>query len=73
MTGFYFTAPGFWDDELAVFDDGDGQIFLVLALPVTTLEQTFIGTHGWRRFEDLLEASELDLTDLHRPQVPGVH
>src|SRR4051812_38992945 len=39
LTGFYFTAPTYWPAELGLYDDQDGTVAVVFAIPVTAREQ----------------------------------
>jgi Suppressor of fused protein (SUFU) len=73
LTAFYFTAPVFWPDSFATCTDGAEPIHIVMALPVSTPEQRFIRSHGWTAFEELLDTSEVDLADVNRREVGGVH
>jgi len=73
LTAFYFTAPAFWDDDLALYLGLSDPTFVVLALPVSTNERAFVLSHGWTQFENLLAAASQDLTDPLRGEVDGVH
>jgi hypothetical protein len=63
VTGFAFTAPAYWSDGLGLFEETEPPVTVAWAVPLTSEELAFVGTHGWAAMEMLLIAEDPDLTD----------
>jgi antitoxin YqcF len=67
-TGFYFTDPWQFPDEFNIVHVAAGLHGRVLAaLPISDAEFDFVAEHGFDAFEDRLEATNVDLLSLARP------
>lgn len=62
----YFSAPALWED-LSDTQLPDKRVNWLWVFPISESEARFIQEKGDNAFEDQLEASDADLTDMHRP------
>ena len=70
----YATSPGFFDEEISVYKgEPYSEVTIVTLVPINQTEADFIHEYGWNRFEDLLEITEVDLFDMHRPSILEDH
>jgi tetratricopeptide (TPR) repeat protein len=64
----YFAVPRAWRIRLPL-DEGPPAITLVMAVPVSEREYAYWRQFGYRSFEQLVEQSGVDVTDLRRPSI----
>lgn len=70
FTALYVTLPVCLPDSFQQFQDDEGHsIVFAWLVPITDSEALFVATHGWEKFEDLLEQRNSDLVDFARPAV----
>ena len=70
LEALYVTAPVYFDDSFAAVALGNGTDCVIAWLvPISVREAAFVGTHGWRRFEQLLAAENPDLLDPDREEM----
>ncbi|TMW73338.1 suppressor of fused domain protein [Alteribacter natronophilus] len=70
MEAFYVTVPVYFENTFHSYRTADGTPYRILWLiPVTAPEAEYAEKYGWGAFEDLLEKSEPDLTDVYRPSL----
>jgi len=68
FTAFYVTLPVYQTDDFQEFMDEAGHaIVFVWLVPIDDREAEYVRTHGWKKFEDLLEERDPHLTDFSRP------
>ncbi len=73
LEALYVTAPVYLDDSFAKVALGDGTDCIIAWLvPISTREAAFVGTHGWRRFEELLATEDPDLLDPDREEMVSI-
>jgi hypothetical protein len=65
----YCTIPVFMNDEFATFGESQPLIVIVWMIPIYKNEADYIDTHGWSKFEDLLEKKTPDLFSLGREPI----
>lgn len=66
MEALYVAAPIYLPDEFATYSDGEEQVVIAWLVPIFAAEAELIARKGWRSFEDLLAATDPDLTDVRR-------
>jgi len=68
MSDYYVSHPAYHPPEIEVLPvEGEG--FVAWVLPILPEESAFIARAGWRAFDALLEATQVDLTDLNRTSI----
>lgn len=65
----YFTIPFLFDDNFDVFEQSSPPTIIVLVIPIYQSEVSYIELHGWSKFEDLMENSDIDLYSLERGSI----
>lgn len=65
----YCTIPVFFDNGFRTFEDSVPDTVMVWVIPIYRSEASYIETHGWESFEDLLERKDPDLFSLEREPV----
>lgn len=65
----YFTIPFLFDDNFDVFEQSSPPTIIVLVIPIYQSEVSYIELHGWSKFEDLMENSDIDLYALERVSI----
>ncbi len=71
LEAWYAAAPVYQDDGFAAVDLDDGaRAAIVWLVPVSRAEAAYVGSHGWRAFEDELVRHDPDLLDLGRAELP---
>lgn len=70
METLYCSAPTYFPEELAVFEEaGYEPTVFVWLIPVWESEASYVRTYGHERFEELLVAHDPDLLDLARSPI----
>lgn len=64
----YLTNP-FFDGDFSSFKSGDVTIAFLMAFPISQGELEFLEEKGMTDFEEELETSGFDYSDIHRPSV----
>jgi hypothetical protein len=63
----YVTMPTYYPEPFSVFEESTGLMRVIAWLiPVTVSEAEFVRSHGWSRFESLIEKHDPDLLNLKR-------
>lgn len=68
MKHILFTAPYLWED-LHGIENEDKRIMWLLAVPISDNEFLYLQEKGSDALEELLERSDIDISDLHRKSV----
>jgi Suppressor of fused protein (SUFU) len=66
LTALYVSVPAVFPDQLHGYEGSDPETVIVWLVPISTGEATLVRERGWSAFEELLEAADPDLFDLHR-------
>lgn len=69
MEALYVTTPGYLPEGFETFHGPQGDTFVAWLLPITHSEAHFVLRYGSRQFEDILAASRVELTDIHRDRL----
>jgi hypothetical protein len=69
LTALYVSMPVVFPDQLYTYSGSSPDTVIAWLVPISTEEADIVRRHGWSEFEDLLEAQDPDLFDLHRPSV----
>lgn len=70
MNAIYAAIPvGVFDDKIATYSESEPPTVFVWLVPIRSSEADFVRSHGWSRFEDILERKNPNLWDLSRPSV----
>lgn len=69
FAGVYCTIPVLFDDEFSAFEASSPPTVIVWLLPIHRNEIGYIESHGWGKFEELLEEVDPDLYSLSRPSI----
>lgn len=68
MKHIYFTSPFLWEG-LQGLEINNHAITWLLAMPISDMEFEYIQCNGDEAFEELLEQSEVDFSDIYRDSV----
>jgi hypothetical protein len=66
---FYATSPVVFPDGFDLYEGSTPATIVVWLIPVLPSEVAAISADGWERFEDRLEAADLDIFDIERPAI----
>lgn len=62
----YCAIPVFFDDDFSTCNETSPPTVIVCIIPIKQKEAEYVKSHGWDRFEDILEQSDIDCFDLNR-------
>jgi suppressor of fused protein SUFU len=70
FVAFYAAAPFLLPDEFGVVTGKtEDDVVLVWMIPITADEAAFVREFGWREFENLIQARQVDLSSLNRESI----
>lgn len=68
MKHIYYTTPVYWDNLQGIEIDNIIVNWLLM-IPISDKELEFLEEYGDEKFEDLLEANEIDVFDIYRKSI----
>jgi hypothetical protein len=69
MEALYCAQPVCFDDRLPRFSGFPEPFVPIWLVPILPIEAQFVRTHGWRRFETILDEADAHLMDLLRAPI----
>lgn len=70
FTALYVSLPFCLSDSFAVVELEPGaNVRFAWLVPISSAEAEFVKSHGWNRFEEIMETKEVDVLPLERASV----
>lgn len=73
VEALYATNPGYFPEEMEVWEGASGPVVFAWLIPVTPAEAAYVELNGRARFEDEFWDANPDILDFSRETVVGIH